>query len=167
MRNVKKPLAISLLLAASVAANAEIRSNQAPSVVSSSDAMQVVCVPSDNAGCEQSIGIASDRSYLWVGTAVQENTEIGESQWRVTDRLVFPGIAAGRDFSDVMCRYREQFDQSIVAVVATGSDEWLKAVDWAFRVNPVSGRFESLDPSDVDCYNENAKPGNQMITATR
>lgn len=154
MKTLKLTMLSAALMATASIALASTEASSSLEVISSGNALQVVCVPDEKANCAWSVGISSDRGYIWLGKAVQENTELARSEWSVTDKLSYPEISAGYEFSDVMCRYNERFDQTIIAVVKAEKAEWLKASGWAYRADPATGKFEKLDPSSVDCYND-------------
>lgn len=115
---------------------------------------QVVCLMTEQQQCRRAVGISTDRGFIWVGESLRPDAPLSKSIWAITDSIPYPPITAPQVFSDLMCRYHKQFDQSIMAVVKPGRGVWMRADKWAYRVNPEKGTLERIDPAAVDCYND-------------
>ena len=106
--------------------------------------------------CERSISIlktSAGRDFL-IYTASAEPMQGNKARWRITDTLAFPTVPNGAEFVGGECRKLGVGDASIVAIVRKDSkSEWLRAHDWAFRIEYDTGNFVRLDPKDIDCAN--------------
>lgn len=106
--------------------------------------------------CERSIGIlknAEGKDFLiYAGSA--EPRQGKEARWKVTDTLAFPTLPKGYELVFGVCRTSGNPDPSIVAVVRNHtSREWLRARDWAYRVDFDTSKFTKLEPDHIDCAN--------------
>lgn len=107
-------------------------------------------------GCERNIGLlrtSAGRNFL-IYTGSAEPSQGKKPRWRITDTLAFPEVPKGAEFVWSECRKSGTPDASILAIVRSSSKrEWLRARDWAYRVDYDTGKFAKLDPKDIDCAN--------------
>lgn len=106
--------------------------------------------------CERNIGIlktsAGKDFLIYTGSAASLRGE--KPRWRVTDTAAFPIVPNGAEFVWGDCRISGTPDASIVAIVKSSpKGEWLRARDWAYRVDYDTGKFVPLEPKNVDCAN--------------
>ena len=79
--------------------------------------------------------------------------EEGHPFWIVTDVIPYPRVNKGYHLDWGSCRYDGVEDSAVIAVVKHSKQSWLRAADWAYRVENASGKLIKLDPKRVDCYN--------------
>jgi hypothetical protein len=79
--------------------------------------------------------------------------ELGTRFAIVTDIIPYPTVKKGYHLEWSSCRYSGVEDEAVLAVVKASKQQWLRAADWAYRVENASGRLIKLDPKYVDCYN--------------
>jgi hypothetical protein len=67
--------------------------------------------------------------------------------------MPYPKVNKGYHLDWGSCRYDSVEDGAVVAVVRHSKQPWLRAADWAYRLDSASGKLVKLDPKRVDCYN--------------
>ena len=106
--------------------------------------------------CEAGLGVLNDQAvvpkviYAWIRSA-QQVSEL--PTYRVTDSIRFPQLHGTQLWECGVCRSTSAPDDTIMALVEPAKTEWLRASEWAYRVDKGSGKFVPLDPHQVDCYN--------------
>ncbi|MEH6416658.1 hypothetical protein [Pseudomonas sp. CGJS7] len=114
--------------------------------------------------CARSIGTiddAEDRSLkFYAGELVGR---IGnEARWKITDVVPYPKLQRGERVSMSTCMIDGVNDPGVIAIVDTaveGADarEMFDAVRWAVKLDRRKGRFITVKPTEVSCYNEGAE----------
>ena len=77
-----------------------------------------------------------------------------KAKWSVTDQIKYPVIGEGQLLVLGVCRANGRIDHSISAVVNDSGDEWLKAENWAIKVDLKSGKIKLISAAGVECENE-------------
>lgn len=80
----------------------------------------------------------------------------GHPRWKTSDKLAVPRDNDNLHLEVGSCRFRNEPDQSVVALVPTydqNSPAWIRARDWAYRVELPAGKFVQLEAGQVDCAN--------------
>jgi hypothetical protein len=96
----------------------------------------------------------SDGRDFLIFSGSKESMMGKKPRWRVVDAIAFPAIPANRELVWTDCRKSGAPDASVIALVRSDPKrEWLRARDWAYRVDDTTGKFVKLDPKDVDCAN--------------
>jgi len=160
-----RPL-ILLTMAMVVAGCATRQPSAVPSVagqpeVSGIDNGRGICIGGKLAedSCAFAIGLLDDEHdepVTLLSRTLIGYDEGGHPRWKTKDRLAIP-----RDNNNVhlevgSCRFRGEPDQSVVALVPTydqNSPEWIRARNWAYKVELPAGKFAQLDAAQVDCTN--------------
>lgn len=109
--------------------------------------------------CDFSIKVFKDKnadSFILAATAATGNKLNGQPEWVVQDALALAKIKENSFIEVFTCRYKGVADDTIVALIPehTGkASSFIKAIDWAYRINLPSGQFVALEPGLVDCEN--------------
>lgn len=105
--------------------------------------------------CEYSVAILDDAAgkpaWIYAGHS-QGNDDLGKPRWLVTDVLPYPRTSQRRVLLIATCLYKKEADASVLAVVDDPQAEAKPATNWAYRVDPATGKFLQLDRRDVACY---------------
>lgn len=109
--------------------------------------------------CAFAIGVLDDEKEQPVALLSRkliDYDESGRPNWDVQDRLAVPRDRSDLHLEQSSCRFDGGEDETVVAMVPLYDEhgpEWVRAQDWAYKVQLPSGKFMKLEPSKVDCHN--------------
>lgn len=109
--------------------------------------------------CAFAIGLLEDDKEQPVALLSRELIDYdtgGHPNWRVKDRLAVPRDNRNVHLEVGSCRLDGTPDQTVVAMVPgydQSGPEWIRASDWAYRVQLPSGKFLRMAPARIDCAN--------------
>ncbi|HWV16579.1 MAG TPA: hypothetical protein VN030_14190 [Cellvibrio sp.] len=146
---------------------AGIKGSKLPPYPGNSELYQSACIGSTKADsknteeklCDFSIKVFKEKnagSFILAATAATGNKLNGQPEWVVLDALALTKIKENSLIEIFTCRYKGVADDTIIALIPehTGNtSSFIKAGDWAYRINLPSGQFVALEPDLVDCEN--------------
>lgn len=109
--------------------------------------------------CAFAIGVlddAKEEPVALLSRKLIDYDDSGQPNWDVQDRVPVPRDHKGLHLEQSSCRFDGTEDETVVALVPAFDEhgpEWVRAQDWAYKVQLPSGKFQSLEPGKVDCRN--------------
>lgn len=103
--------------------------------------------------CDFSLLELSKGKPRYILAAKKSGMHDKKPKWRITDQVPYPPIAEGQFLALGLCQINGEADHTVAAVVIESDDKWVKAANWAIRVNLASGKIEKISPQGVECEN--------------
>jgi hypothetical protein len=109
--------------------------------------------------CSFAISLIDDKNLAPIILLSQESSghdPAGSPLWKIKDTLPVPQATKGIHLEYISCRYDKKSDDTVVALVTdydAKDSDWIRAVDWAYRIDLPSGKFLKIDSEKVDCAN--------------
>jgi hypothetical protein len=109
--------------------------------------------------CDYSIGVLEtkdEKPSVIVGSRMVGRDEDQKARWFITDALSYPDLPEGYLLAIATCQVDGKDDETIVAAVLNGDEEWLEPIQWARRFDMSSEKFVEQPTAGVRCRNEAA-----------
>jgi hypothetical protein len=114
----------------------------------------VIGDPIDNTMYSVALISSGDLQMLWLESSSSRNNK-GQAIWKVFDVIAAPTYGKDQTLVIGFCKIDDKSDPEVIAVVNYEQDKkYFNKIIKAWRANRTKGKFESITPKGVSCWNE-------------